>query len=625
MKHNINKVVFLDFETYYSTEFSLTKQLYNTSSYIRDEQFKVHCVAIKIGEGETVCYNEQDSVNALTSIDWEEYALCAHNTSFDGFILSELYGIVPYYYYDTVSMTRGLHHEVSRANLDSIAKFYRIGDKSKTYLAPTKGLRDLDKRVMQDLMDGCILDVKLCYEVFKKQLEVYPLHELDLIDLTIRMFCDPVLVINEKTARQALADEMLLRLATILKSGASEENLRSDIKFAKLLTNAGVTPPIKISNKTGSEAFAFAQSDQEFIDLLNHDNEQVVLLAQARLAAKSTQAETRAARLLQAGEHGHKLPVGYTYFGAKTGRWSGNNKLNLQNLPRVNPNEPKPSDGLRKSIYAPQGHSLVVTDSAQIEARIAAWASGQKDIVQLFAEDKDVYKHMASTIYHKDAINITKDERFIGKIAVLGLGYGMGPAKFKTTLSLGTMGPAVDITLRQAERIVELYRQRNLFIVAAWKELDRMLYHMVRKGSGFVLNNLLEYDSMTVWLPNGLGLHYPELHKDPVLGLQYKANNTWKKIYGGLMFENVVQALARVVIGEQILATQDYLRTLKLKKNEVARVVMTTHDEIVTVVPTELASTVLDKQIFIMCIPPHNWGGDIPFNAEGGYAENYSK
>ncbi|MDR2880875.1 MAG: hypothetical protein LBV29_03100 [Azoarcus sp.] len=617
-------IVTLDFETYYSADYTLSKPEYNTSHYIRDPQFKAHCCAIKINDEPCVCYEGDEIKTALKKIDWNTHALLAHNTAFDGFILSCHYGIVPMWYYDTLSMTRGLHNEVSRGKLDIIAQFYGLGEKHKGALENTKGKRALDDAAIERLMSYCVNDTELCYEVFKKQIEVYPADELALIDMTIRMFCDPVLRIDEQVARTALAEEMLERRATILRSGATEEELQSSDKFAAKLREAGIVPPTKISNATGVEIYAFAQTDPEFTDLLAHENLAVVRLIQARLAAKSTQAETRAFRLLQAGADGNRLPVGYNYFGAKTGRWSGTNKLNLQNLPRVVKKEPKPSDGLRRCILAPDKHVLVVTDSAQIEARVNAWLCEQNDLTARFAAGEDVYKHMASSIYSKPVDTITSNERFIGKTAVLGLGYGMGPHKFKTTLALGLAGPEIHLPLNECQRIVRMYRANNYKIAKAWKTLNTVLERMMAGQSGEVFG-LLEYDPTTVWLPNGMGLHYPGLHKTATGEIRYKANNAWKKIYGGLLIENIVQALARIVIGEQMLATQNMLDDLKLRREETARVVLMTHDEIVTCVPERLADKVLSAQLDLMRVPPHNWGADIPLNAEGGYAINYSK
>lgn len=626
MLHDPQKIVVCDAETFYSTDFSLTKQEYNTSAYIRDKQFKTHCWAIKVGTKKTRGFKKpEDGIKFLQDINWDTHALCAHNTAFDGMILSHHNGIIPHFYYDTLSMTRGLHNEVSRARLDDIARHYRIGAKSKTYLAPTKGKRDLPPEMLRDLLDGCVLDVDLCYEVMRKQLEIYPEHELQLIDMTMRMFCDPILEVDEELARLTLSDEMMERRHAIMLSKADEKDLMSNVKFAELLRKAGVEPPTKISNANGLETFAFAQTDPEFIELLDHEKKKVVLLARGRLAAKSTQAETRAARLLQAGENNCRLPVGYNYFGAKTGRWSGTNKLNLQNLPRVNPKEPKPSDGLRRAIKAPAGHVLVVVDSAQIEARIVAWVAGQQDLLDLFADKQDVYSYMAMQIYSiPNIINVTKDQRFVGKVATLGLGYGMGWVKFQTTLALGLMGPAMEITAADSRKVVNLYRGRNHMIPAAWKVLESVLGKMAAGCEGTEFDGLIVFDKNTIWLPNGMGLHYPQLHMSEN-GFLYRANNMWKKIYGGLLFENVVQALARIVIGEQMLLTKTYLDKLKIKKNEHARVVMMTHDEIVACVPERYADKTLDSMLTIMRTLPHNWGEGLPLNAEGGYDYCYSK
>jgi DNA polymerase I-like protein with 3'-5' exonuclease and polymerase domains len=233
---------------------------------------------------------------------------------------------------------------------------------------------------------------------------------------------------------------------------------------------------------------------------------------------------------------------------------------------------------------------------------------------------------MAMQIYGiTDEKKVTKDQRFIGKIAVLGLGYSMGFKKFQTTLALGMMGPAIDITQAEAQRIVKMYRAKNHHIAKAWKTLNDTLQLMAKGEEGTLFNGLLSYDQMTVWLPNGMGLHYPGLHQSETGEFKYKANGVWKKIYGGLLLENIVQALARIAVGEQMLGTQQMLSKLKLKKKEVARVVLMTHDEIVTCVPEKHADDVLKKQLDVMRTPCSNWGDDIPFDAEGGWATNYSK
>lgn len=632
MKIDPKRVVTLDFETYWAHDFSLSSKTLNTSEYIRSPQFLVHCCSIKVGNKKTKVFPDIKLKEELAKIDWANTDIVAHNMAFDGAILAWHYGIKPRRYFDTLSMARGLHGDMSRASLDTIAKYYGIGAKSTTYLAPTKGLRELSPEIYKSLAEGCAIDTDLCYEIFCKQIEVYPEDELALIDLTMRMFTDPVLRVDIPRAEQALEYEKQARLRAMALSLVDEKTLNSSPKFAQALRDAGCEPPMKWSTKQNCMAYAFAQSDPDFIELQDHENIRVVRLAQGRLAAKSTIVETRAYRLIQAGQRGQPLPVMLNYFGAKTGRWSGGNKLNLQNLNRQEYDEtgkPVPMTGeLRKSIIAPPDHVILVCDSAQIEARTLAWLAGQEDLVEAFRNGEDVYKKAACNIYGVPVESVTKEQRFVGKVSVLGLGYGMGAAKFQTTLALGMMGPPVKLSAELCKKTVNTYRRVNHMIPALWKEADRVLSKMSARKEGEW--GVLSYDETSVWLPNGMGLHYPRLktlwdpEKDLVSGYEYMANGNPKKIYGGLLVENVCQALARIIVSHQMLLTQDYFKTLKLKKGEVARIASMSHDEIISVIPARLADKAKQKQIDIMRTAP-DWAEGLPLNAEAGYAVNYSK
>lgn len=632
MRINPKQLVTIDFETYWAHDFSLSSKTLNTSEYIRDPQFLAHCCAIKIGEGKTKVVPGSKLKAEFAKIDWANSDLLAHNCAFDGAILAWVYGHTPRRYFDTLSMTRGLHAEMTRAGLDAIAKFYGIGAKSATYLAPTKGLRTLSPEIYAGLAEGCEIDNDLCYEVFKKQIEVFPDDEVDLIDMTMRMFIEPTLEVDVPRAEKALEHEMNARLRALALSRADEKTLNSSPKFAQALRDVGCEPPMKYSTKQQCMAYAFAKNDPDFLELLEHEDIRVVRLVQGRLAAKSTIVETRAYRLIKAGKGGQKLPVMLNFFGAKTGRWSGGNKLNLQNLNRQEYDDdgtPVPMTGeLRKSIIAPANHVVLVADSAQIEARTLAWWAGQDDLVEAFRQGVDVYKMAASAIYAVPVEQINKEQRFVGKVSILGLGYGMGAPKFRTTLALGAMGPPVHLSIGLCKTTVNTYRKVNHMIPKKWKEAEGVLKHMAAGGEGEW--GILSYDAQTIWLPNGMGLHYPGLRaiwdqeKNRVSGYEYLANGHYKKIYGGLLVENIVQALARIIVATQMLETQDYFGTLKLKKDEVARIASMSHDEIISVVPARLAKTILPKQLDIMRVAP-GWAEGLPLNAEGGYAVNYSK
>lgn len=646
-KPKLRDIVTLDFETFYSKDYSLTKKEYNTSSYIRDPQFYAQCLGIKDGIKKTVWYEHKDIPYALKKHNVANRPIMCHNTAFDGFILSHHYGVVPPFYLDTLSMARALHGTLGRNDLDTVSRLYGRGGKIKPQnLKKVKGIRILPDDLLEDLAEYMCGDVDECFEIGKIQLEVFPLAELELIDWTVRAFCDPVLRIDGKLVMEELEDEVtgkaskrraLMALESIKglvdpdapdTDTAIASILQSADKFAMALEGLGVEAPLKISPATGELAYAFAKNDLAFQELLEHEDDRVVALVEARLATKSTQGETRARRMLELV--GKPVPVAYNYCGAHTTRWSGGNKLNFQNFPRQSFLKDGALDlttgRLRRSILAPPGHVLVVCDSAQIEARVNAWLAGQDDVLEVFATGGDIYKRMASQIYGVPVELVTKDQRFIGKIAVLGLGYGMGWKKFQATLAMGTMGPAVFIDDREAQRIVRMYRKAANKIVEMWKRSEQILGSMIQKEEGAY--KCLEWDHETIWLPNGLGLHYyalnAEFDGEKYTNFQYRERGRYKKIYGGLAVENKVQALARVVIGEQLLDTRAKLAKMPLKRTQHARVVMTTHDELVACVPKAAAKDTLAMMIDSMRTAPR-WAPGLPLNAEGGFDVCYSK
>lgn len=321
----------------------------------------------------------------------------------------------------------------------------------------------------------------------------------------------------------------------------------------------------------------------------------------------------------------------------------------MQNLPR--------GGELRRSILAPEGHVIVVSDSAQIEARTLAWLAGDNELLQLFAAGADVYKHMAAQIYGIPIDQVTKEQRFIGKIATLGLGYGMGHAKFRHTLAAGAMGPAVFVSEFEAQRIVGMYRQSRYKIKVLWYAMNSLLGSLARKTPGYAVPPLVTDDEYRVWLPNGLFLRYPFLDarlddygeftdfkyydlkegaRRKMLGLvrsteqDEKETKIGKRIYGGLFTENVVQALARIIVADQMLEISNRLKETgslygaNPDVGYVRQVVTMSHDEVVVVVPEAEAEATQDMMLSVMRTPPA-WAPCLPLNAEASFDVNYSK
>lgn len=625
-----DRLVTIDLETYFDQDYTLKKM--STSEYVRDKRFKAQMVGIKIGRKKTRVFAGGTRImTALKSINWSTHALLCHNTAFDGLILSHHYGVVPKRYYDTLSMARGLHSNEIGGGLDEVSVFYGGEGKIKDTLELTAGVLNWDRALITKVSPYCERDVDECHRIFTEMAKIYPASEMDLIHITVRMFCDPVLRVDLPRVQREYEREVTKRKEILLsavpnlgefdcydergryqgvldkKSGrdtltgddrrmaVAKKVVGSNERYVQLLMDAGVPEdaiPRKISPawmKLDKEerlaqadkkwGYAFAKDDLEFVDLpervweirptLNPNKEGDVIRAVAisealralvavRLAVKSTTNITRAERFLEAGRNGCKLPVGYSYFRAHTGRWGGNNKMNMQNLTR--------GGELRLSILADKGHAMAVCDSGQIEARVNGWLWDQDDLLEAFRtndaynarvahmpkkdrplpepHELDAYCRFATSVYGRPVNVNDKDERFLGKVCVLGLGYQMGVDKFQMTLARGAMGgPRINFTRDHCGFIVNTYRSANYKIVQGWKKCASIIEDMAvgvsgehkciswggdGEGNGWVL------------LPNGMSLKYPQLRKarNEEKGFEewtYQSGDARKKIYGGLL------------------------------------------------------------------------------------------
>lgn len=637
MSRPYEQVVTIDFETYFAQDYSLRLKEYNTSGYVRDPQYKSQCVGIKIGEEPSLWIPHEHVGAALDTIDWSISAVLCHHTAFDGLILSHHYGIYPAYCLDTLSMGRALHSNGLGASLNELAAYYKLGNKLPDILNKTKGIRELPAELMEQLGQYCAVDVELCYKLYTKMVDKFDKSELDLIDMTVRMFTEPVLQVDEPRVEKELENEIAHKAALVEKAGVAASTLSSNAKFADVLRSKEIMPPTKMSPTTGKETFAFAKNDLGFQALRQHANEEIRNLVEARLAVKSTIGETRAKRFLAEASAG-SLPVYLSYYGAHTGRWSGGNKLNMQNLKR--------GGELRKSVLAPPGHVLVVVDSAQIEARMLAWFADDQDLLNLFAAGEDVYKHMASSIYGIPVDQVDKDQRFVGKVAVLGLGYNMGWSKFQWTLATGAMGPPVIMTDHECQKVVQTYRAARWKINQVWTTLQQALLVMSATDGTYTANDKLWIDcgANKVYLPNGMYLEYPGLQQYEPEDEEWSAQLRYfdyktlarakflggqppkgkgKNIYGGLFTENITQALARIVISDQMLDIERNLETQRTD-SEIYKVVTMTHDEVVACVPEHAAQSTYEMMESRMLVAP-SWCADLPLGAEGGFAREYSK
>ena len=599
----------IDFETYYDRAFSLSKM--TTEEYIRDELFEVIGVAVKVGDGETQWFSgtKRDTQRWLEQFDWGNAIAIAHNAMFDMAILNWHFGIRPKRIADTLSMGRALHGTEVGVSLKALTEFYELGAKGDEVLnALGKGRLDFSKEELARYGQYCINDVDLTYALFNAMLPMFPMVELKLVDLTIRMFTEPVLELDTTILKDHLTNVQEKKERLLEAVEADKSVLMSNPKLAELLVSLGVSPPTKLSAATGKETWAFGKTDEKFKALLEHRNPVVQAVVAARLGVKSTLEETRTERFIQIAGRG-TLPIPLRYYAAHTGRWGGDDKVNMQNLPRKSP--------LKKAVRAPEGYCFIDCDSSQIEARTLAWLAGQEDLVAAFDAGEDVYKIMASAIYGVPVKEVTDDQRFVGKTTILGAGYGMGAEKFRAQLK--TFG--VSLSLEECKHIIRVYRETYPQIPELWKAGQKAIEAMVGlTTSPLGREGVLAVNMMGIRLPNGLYLRYPKLRewenpdtmKKEYIYDQKKGRATMEtRIYGGKLVENVCQALARIVIGEQMLMVARKLR-----------VVMTVHDAVGAIAPAEQAEEARAFVEACMRIRP-KWATGLPLNCESKMGASY--
>ena len=617
------QIVTLDFETFYSKGYGLRK--YTTEEYILNSQFQVIGVAIQIDANKPVWYEGEQASRGLDAIDWRNSMLICHNTQFDGAILKWVYGHEPVAYLDTLCMARAKHGVEAGGSLKALAERYQIGEKGEEVLqALGMRLEDFPEHQLRQYGEYCKNDVRLTYDLFKILSKEFPLPELKLIDITLRMFILPILRVNDKLLEGRLKElkeektSMLQGLMETLNCDTEEavrKKLASNVQFATILKDLHIPVPMKTSPTTEKETYALAKTDAGFIELQESDNPVLQELCAVRLGTKSTIEESRIQRFIDVGErHQGLLPIPLKYYGAHTGRWSGSDKVNFQNLPSRDAKK----KALKNAILPPEDHVILNVDSSQIEARILVWLAGQDDQVELYREGKDVYCDFASRVYKKTITKKNKKERAVGKTCILGLGYGTGHVKLKGVLKLNAR---IEVNKAESKRIVDLYREVNDEVVKLWGDCDIALRDIAswpsdRKPYYLGSGKCLIVDPKGIKLPNGLYITYPDLQltsNEPDSGYEYKSRRGTISIWGGAVVENVVQALARIVIGEQMIEI-----------NKKHRPVLTVHDAVVCVSPKDTAQDTLDYVMNIMNKAP-TWAEDLPIACEGAYGDNYGE
>lgn len=607
-------VITADFETYYDQVYSLSKM--TTEEYIRDDRFEVIGVSVKLNGDNTEWFSgtKEETGKWLQQFPWKESMLIAHNTLFDAAIFSWHFDIKPKALADTLSMARAIHGVEVGGSLAKLVEHYGLGVKG-TEVIKALGKRRLDftPEELHAYGQYCINDTNLTYALFGELVQGYPKKELRLIDLTLRMFTEPVLELDAFLLEKHLSEVRARKEALLAKLGGDpaevKKNIMSNPKFAQMLLDRGVEPPMKISPTTGRETFAFSKTDEGLKELLEHEDVEVQTMVAVRLGVKSTIEETRTERFLGIADRG-SLPIPLRYYAAHTGRWGGMDKVNMQNLPSRGEN----ANTLKRAILAPPGHVIIDCDSSQIEARMLAWMAKQDDLVDAFAKGEDVYKAMAVSIYGVPIADVTSAQRFIGKTVILGSGYGLGHKKFHMFMKAAN----VKMSLDEARHIIDTYRFTYPMIPRLWEEGDHFLAAMIDgQTAPYGREGVVKLAFGMVHTPIGIPLKYHQLRRHTKPNGQpefiYTSRTGVTSIWGGKLTENLIQHLARAVVGEQML---------KISKKY--RVVLTVHDAIACIAREEEAEEARKYVEECMRWVPE-WAPGLPLNCESGMGVNYGE
>ena len=612
MQWSDKETLFLDFETYFDTDYTLRKM--TTTEYLRDPRFRITGLAVRIGAGSSAYFRGEDVGVVVARLqerfgnDLERVFVISHNAMFDMAILSWKLGVTPRYIGDTLSLARIMLGRVIDGKLASLLGYFHLAPKL-SMPGQDAPFEEWARYARQDV-DGC---AELYGKLVGALTKILPPETLDremgLIDWTIRAYVEPQLEIDPEKVNEVIAWEEEQRSRALAQVHVTAKELGSADKFAAVLKDLGVEVEYKEGKK--GQVPAVAKTDKFMMGLLEHGSEVIRAVAEARLITKSTLLRTRSARLAAHTQYG-SYPVPYRYFAAHTGRWGGAEKENPQNLPR----EKKGVPCLRRAIRAPEGRIVISGDLAQIEPRLLAHISAQTDLEEGFRKGEDIYSDFASYAFGCEVSKkVNPDLRQLGKKIILGCGYGAGAAK---VFSIMQVDPDLRdsrerglVTEERVKMLVRAYRERYVHIPNLWRHYDRVLEDMMYGRDG--VDGFISWGKGFIRLPDGMLLLYPNLQVRN--GSVYcKSGSDWVSLWGGVLTENIVQAAARSILVDQM--------TMAIKRSY--RPAMTTHDEFSIVVEGSEAEKAVQELHGIMTVPP-KWAPALPLATEIIFGREYQK
>lgn len=649
------RTIFCDIESFYEVGgYSLSKL--TTQEYALDDRFELICMAVHDeSTGETY---RASGAEIAPLLDWmrsvqDETILVCFNARFDAACLDWRFNYRPALLACPMSMARALGLSlVSGLSLDALTKLGRAAGRAwpnkgdEVVYASGKRACDFSPTEMQRYLDYCELDTMLCRELFYEFLPLLPSGEMVWHSLILQAFTHRELTIDRPLVEAELVRVKAKRVAAMHKlctklGVADAELLRSVLssnpKMVEALALFGATAPTKVSKATGKTAPALGKTDKEFLAMLDHPVPEVAALVEARLDLKSSIEVSRCEGFLRLADLG-PLPVPYKLAGAHTGRLSGEEGTNFQNLPSGR--KTGQTNNLKRSVMAKPGHVLVSCDASQQEVRLSFYIAGSERVMQDFRDGVCPYSRQAADLFGGDPQEIKKlaksgvepqaTQRVIGKSARLGLGFGAGATTFVNYVKV-TSG--LDLSQEESEVYVKGYRTGNPEVPRAWRTCNKVLKALVAgqrvefggmDGRLFVADGarrVLGVSMPGIQLPDGVWLSYPGIRmemgqwedgsdkEEYAFDVKKGRSTTQEHTYSAKIYENLTQALGAACI-------KWYAAQLTYP------LVLTTHDELCVIAP-EAEGHIAEAEILRVMSQTPPWLPGCPFAAEAGVAVRY--
>lgn len=668
------KCIVTDFETFFDDSYTLRGQKgMRYEEYILDRRFHAHGIGVAYPNGKTDFIDGDDIPKWVRA--YRTFTVVNHRLHFDSLIWKLRYNIVFPFMVDTLGLANAIFGpaEISGGNeLEEIA--HRLGLKPKGKIDMFKGKYELSPEEYQAMRVYATGDAEITYGSFLKLLPMLsrPEFELWLMDHTLRIYLDKPLPVIAKNCTGSIAKvadrvrsvvkdmpKIPFNLTTektrskngqkykekiVTKMVVNETVLASNKQFGQALVQVLKRAKVKVPQKMGKKGLipALAKQDEGFLALKSCKDKAVRTMVIARLAKRSSDTQVARLRTLFKVSKLGGFRVWLNYWGAGTGRWSGGSGLNAQNMPNPtrSPDEFERlvAAMIRACIVPPKGMTFTAVDAANIEARVLAWWAQEMELVNAFGDGTDVYSSFASDTFGEEVRKPKPEDakpkavrfkllRGAGKAAVLGLGYNMGAPKFekqqRANPDVRALFESGELDTAKCERIVKSYRAKYQNIVALWNRCEAAFFK-AKEGAQRMVNGVLfapgPKGAVHVTLPSGRILRYPKVrigeHGDGYGGGRKQwvyGHGKGKKLYGGLLVENIVQAISRDILAEGVWS-------MEAAGFPVAYHV---HDSIVCAVPKSKAKRCMEYCIEVLSTAPE-WGDGMRLGAEGAIEECFA-